>query len=86
VIADARLQLSEPPDGISVGDISPTADGAAISFKADAAKVKPGLKGNLIVEAFIERTPPPIDGKTPAKNRWSIGFLPAIPFEVVGLK
>jgi len=86
VIADTRLQLSDPPDGISIGDISPTADGAAISFKADAAKVKPGLKGNLIVEAFTEKTPPPVDGKTPAKNRWSNGFLPAIPFEVVDLK
>ena len=86
VIADARLQLNDPPDGISVGDISPTADGAAISFKADAAKVKPGLKGNLIIEAFMEKTPSPVDGKTPTKSRWSIGFLPAIPFEVVELK
>ncbi len=86
VIADTRLQLSDPPDGISVGDISPTADGAAISFTADAAKAKPGLKGNLIIEAFNERQPPPVDGKTPAKSRYSIGFLPAIPFEVVELK
>jgi len=85
-IADTRLQLSDAPDGITVGDISPTADGAAISFKADAAKVKPGLKGNLIVEAFVEKTPPPVDGKPSEKKRWSIGFLPAIPFEVVDLK
>jgi hypothetical protein len=86
VIADTRLQLSEAPDGISVGDISPTADGAAIAFKADASKVKPGLKGNLLVEAFIEKPPPPVDGKTAEKKRWSIGFLPAIPFEVVESK
>jgi hypothetical protein len=86
VIAETRLQLSDPPDGISIGDISPTADGAAISFKADAIKIKPGLKGNLIVEAFIERTPPSVDGKTPEKKRWSIGFLPAIPFEIAELK
>jgi len=86
VIADTRLQLSDAPDGISIGDISPTTNGAAISFKADAAKVKPGLKGNLIVETFTEKTPPPVDGKPSEKKRWSNGFLPAIPFEVVGVK
>ena len=81
-IGETQLQLSDAPDGISIGGISPGPGGAAITFKADAAKVKPGLKGNLIVEAFIERTPPAPPGKTPEKKRWSIGFLPAIPFEV----
>ena len=84
VIAETQLQLSEPPDGISIDGISLAANGATISFKADATKVKPGAKGNLIVEQFVERTPPAVNGKTPEKRRFSIGFLPAIPFEVAG--
>jgi hypothetical protein len=83
-IAQTKLQLSQPPDGITIGGISPATNGAAISFKADGAKVKPGLKGNLILEAFAERTAPAINGATPGKIRWPLGFLPAIPFEVVG--
>ena len=78
-----RFKLSEPPDGISVGDVSPAEGGSAIAFKADASKVKAGQKGNLIVEAFVEVTPPPVDGKPSEKKLFSIGFLPAIPFEVV---
>jgi hypothetical protein len=82
VVAETRLQLSEPPDGISIDSIAPLGNSAAIRFKVDTAKAKPGLKGNLIVEAFVERTPPPVNGKQPEKRRYSIGFLPAIPFEV----
>jgi len=78
-----RFQLSEPPEGISIGDVSPAAGGSAIAFKADASKVKPGLKGNLIIEAFVDVTPAPVDGKPSEKKSYSIGFLPAIPFEVV---
>ena len=52
---------------------------------ADVEKVKPGLKGNLIVDAFTERTMDPSgDGKQPAnKRRVPLGTLPAIPFEIV---
>jgi len=82
-LPDTVLQLSEPPDGISIQGTSATGDGTAITFKADATKVKAGEKGNLIVEAFVERTPPAINGKVPEKKRVSIGYLPAIPFDVV---
>jgi hypothetical protein len=81
---EAQLQMSDAPDGISVDAITPTADGATISFKADPAKAKPGQSGNLIVEAFIERMQPQKDGSPPKKARWSIGYLPAIPYEIVG--
>ena len=81
-IGEAQLQLNDAPDGITVDNITVTADGAMISFKADAAKVKAGLKGNLIIEAFIERMQPAKDGAPAKKARWSIGYLPAIPFEV----
>jgi len=84
ILAETQLELSEPPDGISIGGIALTPIGATISFKADPAKTRPGSKGNLIVEEFVERTPPPINGKSPGKKRFSMGYLPAIPFEVAG--
>jgi hypothetical protein len=47
------------------------------------AKVKPGLKGNLIVDASSDRPAAPKDkGAKPARRRPS-ATLPAIPFEVV---
>jgi hypothetical protein len=82
-MGETILQLSDPPDGISIEGYSPVSAGTAISFKADPAKVKSGLRGNLIVEAFVERTPVSKDGKVGEKRRYSIGYLPAIPFEVV---
>jgi hypothetical protein len=51
-----------------------------VVLKCDAAKVKAGLKGNLIVNAFAiksEKTPQRRTRPTP------LGMLPAIPFEIV---
>ena len=76
-----QLQLSEPPEGISIEKVERTPDGVTISFRTDA-KVKPGLRGNLIMEVFFERTSAQQPGKKADKNRSSVGFLPAIPFKV----
>ncbi|MFC1499194.1 peptidase [Verrucomicrobiota bacterium] len=77
------LELSEPPDGIAIKDVSVNDTGLLISLSADAKKVKPGQKGNLIVDAFIERTPKAREGKPPPKKRRvKIGVLPAIPFKI----
>ena len=53
---------------------------------SDAAKAKPGLKGNLIVNVYATRTPPGGNkaDKAPAPaRRVLLDTLPAIPFEVV---
>jgi len=77
-----KLELGEPPDGITIQNISPIREGAEIELAADAAKVRPGLKGNLVVNAFAAR--PQAAGKGPANNRRPFaGTLPAIPFEIV---
>jgi hypothetical protein len=79
-----QFELSEPPDGITVRDASSGQTGAEITLQSDAAKVKPGLKGNLIVNVVGERTPAP--GKAKAKvnrQRVPLATLPAIPFEIV---
>lgn len=68
-----RLTLDEPPEGITIQSITPARDGVSVLVKADPAKVKPGMKGNLILNAFVER---------PAR-RQPLGMLPALPFEIV---
>jgi hypothetical protein len=51
-------------------------DGAILVIHADGEKVRPGLRANLIVEAFPEAS-----GK--GGTRSPVGTLPAIPFEVL---
>ena len=82
---DLRVELSEPPDGITVEKVSPEALGLAVLVATDAEKVKPGQRGNLLFEVFREYTPPPSEAEPkPQPRRTSLGFLPAVPFEVVG--
>ena len=78
-MSDVQFDLSEPPEGISLKESSLT----ELVLVADATKVKPGQKGNLIVKVSAER-PMPAAAKTatPAKRRVPIGALPAIPFEI----
>jgi len=80
------LELSEPPDGITVKSTSPSGWGTEMLFQCDAAKIKPGVKGNLIVNVFVVPEVPPDKAKAkgPAGlRRNSAGTLPAIPFEIV---
>ena len=80
-----RLELSEPPEGITLGSVSPVNEGTEIELRSDAAKAKPGLKGNLIVNIMPGQTL--IAAKKNKKQgnqpRAAVGTLPAIPFEVV---
>jgi len=81
-----ELELSEPPEGITIEKVMPSRDGADIVLQADAAKTKPGLKGNLIIHVFAVNPPIPAQ-KTPPANRprVPVNTLPAIPFEITGL-
>ena len=75
-----ELILSDPPDGISLKKTVLNEEGAILLLYADGEKVKPGLRGNLIVEAY------PDSGKgAAARARTPLGALPAIPFEVMKL-
>jgi hypothetical protein len=76
------LALSDPPEGIAIQDVSPVRGGVAIRLGTDAGKVQPGLKGNLIVDAFLERTVNSKDGNRRIR-RQPLGVLPAIPYEIV---
>jgi hypothetical protein len=59
------LELSDPPEGIAIKQVSPAREGTAIVLATDAAKIKPGTQGNLIVLASVKRsTPCPVTAET----------------------
>jgi len=79
-----ELELSDPPDGLSLRDAAVSETGAEFVLEADASKIKPGLRGNLIVTVSGERVPQQ-RGEKPApaaRRRVPLGALPAIPFEI----
>jgi hypothetical protein len=79
-----RLELSDPPEGITIGKVSAADEGAEIELHSDAAKAKPGLKGNLIVNIFQGQLAAAQKNKKQANQRRpAVGSLPAIPFEIV---
>ena len=83
-LANIRFELSEPPEGVSLRDATPVQEGMELALECDAAKIRNGLKGNLIVNILAERTPPPAQGRPQAgRQRISLGTLPAVPFEMV---
>jgi hypothetical protein len=77
-----QVDLSDPPEGISVDRVSWTEKGIAVVLRADAQQAKPGLKGNLMANAFLQSTVTEKDGKT-REVRNLIGPMPAMPFEIV---
>ena len=80
-----ELELSEPPEGIAIQKVEPSREGAEIVLQADAAKAKPGLKGNLIIQVFAVNPPVAAQKSTPVNRpRVPANTLPAIPFEITG--
>jgi len=81
----AQFELSNPPEGITIQSVSPVRDGVEIVLQTDATKVKPGLKGNLIINGYVPR-PAETNATKPKGNnnqRMPLGALPAIPFEII---
>lgn len=69
-----HLELSEPPDGLTLEKTNWREGQVELILKADAEKIKAGLSGNLIVEIFA-------DGGQGGRRR-PVGVLPAILFEI----
>ena len=75
------FELAEPPDGITVQKSSAgSGDTVTVTIACDAAKLKPGTQGNLLLTGFGERP----TGKAKVNQRSPLGAVPAIPFEIVG--
>jgi hypothetical protein len=78
-----HFDLNAAPEGIMIDDVSRAGNRFVIRLRTESAKIKPGLKGNLIVDVSMDM-PARSDGKPQANNRRvSLGVLPAIPFEVI---
>jgi len=83
-IADSiRLELNQPPEGIAIQSVEAAREGVTIVLRTDPAKVKVGLRGNLIVDVYMERANDPGAKPQAARRRVPLGTLPAIPFEIV---
>ncbi|HNS20883.1 MAG TPA: PPC domain-containing protein [Sedimentisphaerales bacterium] len=79
-----QLEVSDPAEGIVVESVTPIREGVEITLKSEADKVRPGLKGNLIVHGFSAKPPASAGEKAPpARRRVPAATLPAIPFEIV---
>ena len=89
-LAKIFLELNEPPAGISIQDVKLANNRLTFRLKADRKTVQRGSGGNLIIEAFMERKQKKKSGKDAKKRgnskpqKVSLGFLPAIPFEIAG--
>jgi len=83
-----QLDLSEPPEGISIQKSTQGAGVLDLVFAADAAKTKVGQQGNLILVATGERVNAADKKddkavKNPGPRRLPLSALPAIAYEIV---
>lgn len=79
-----KLELSEPPDGITLEKVSVVPEGLELVLKAGDKAPPVGYADNLIVEVSMEIAPNRPDGKAAqGRQRFPLGVLPAISFEVV---
>ena len=83
VFNNIELKLNQPPQGLTLHDVKVASGILSFTLKADKDKIKTPLTDNLIIEAFREFTPKQKGKKTAKKRRVSIGFLPAIPIQIV---
>jgi len=84
MLKEMQLELNEPPEGITLHDVTVVPEGLAFQLKTDRNTMQSGFADNLIVEAFREFTPKQQEGKpAPQRRRVSMGFFPAIPIEIV---
>ena len=84
ILKQLQLELNEPPEGLTLHDVTVVPEGLAFQLKADKDALQSGFADNLIVEAFRKFTPKQKGGKpSNQKRRYSMGVFPAIPIEIV---
>ena len=83
MLDDVRLELSNPPAGITMEGLQVAPEGLRFMLHATDT-LEPGFADNLIVHAFTDVAPRAREGKAPGpKRRVSLGVLPAIPIEII---
>ena len=78
----ALLELSEPPAGLTIQDVNITGGELTFAIAADSNTAKVGLADNLIVDVSADPPKNPQANKKRPQQRFYIGTLPAIPFEI----
>jgi hypothetical protein len=78
---ELRFELAEPIAGLALKTCDVGRDYVEIEIACDAAKIKGHLEGNLLLHAVGERRN--AQGAATRVQRNALGFVPAIPFEVV---
>jgi hypothetical protein len=77
------LELSEPPAGLTLGDVNITPGELTFVIAADSNTAKVGFADNMIVDVSADPpNNPQGNQKRPQQQRVYIGTLPAIPFEI----
>lgn len=80
-----KLELDDPPEGVSLENVAPVAGGLELTFAGDLDKLKPGASGNLIC-AVVPKNPAGAaqPNKKPATRVQPavVATLPAIAFTV----
>jgi hypothetical protein len=78
------VELDNPPDGVAIRRFTLSQDGVELELEADAARVKPGQRGTLIVTLSGERAPQANQASpSPAtRRRLPLATLPAIAFVI----
>jgi hypothetical protein len=71
-----HLELQDPPEGVSIGEVSVVPGGVTFQVKAEGKAAQAGYKADLKVAAFLQRP-------GGAGGRVALGTLPAVPIEVV---
>jgi hypothetical protein len=83
IASTIQLELSEPPAGLTLGDVNITPGKLTFAIAADSNTAKVGLVDNLIVDISADPPSNPSGNqKKTQKQRVYLGVLPAIPFEI----
>ena len=80
-----QLELDNPPDGITLTNVSVTPAGLELVFSCDADKIKPGSMGNLIcdvVPKFLNQPNPQKKPGAQPRKAVAVATLPAVPFTI----
>jgi hypothetical protein len=80
--ANLQFQLNGPPDGVAVKDVSIGQLEASFRIVADSAKVRRGLRTNLIIQITGERAAPAGAAAPQRRQRVTLGTIPAIAIEI----
>lgn len=81
--ARLHVELSPRVDGVAVASASSDGGPLSIVLVSDAARMKPGTMGNLILHVYVERDAPAPTGPTRRLQRSFHATLPAVPFEII---